>query len=142
MHNQTVGMGPLPAGIGVGGKPGMHRGNGRFIISVLQICKKQPKLLHQKHAFVYNGTAGQGYHIGVVAGLLENTSCHIKPPVKIQSPFHPFGPLYKPLHDIRHTVYGFLAKLSRSNGYVPPAQKFHAFFFYNDFKHFSGLVPF
>ena len=58
MYNKAVWMGTLPAGIGVGGKAGMHHGNRRLIISILQIGKKGPKLVYQKHPFIYNGPAG------------------------------------------------------------------------------------
>ncbi len=58
VHDKTVGMGPLPAGISVGGEAGMNHGNGGLEILILQIPEKGPQLSHQKHALIYNRPAG------------------------------------------------------------------------------------
>ena len=103
MHNKAVGMSPLPARIGVGGKPGVHHGNGRFVILILQIRKKGAQLPHQKHSFLGNGPAGQGGHIRIVIALLKDPAHNVQPPVKRQSSLQPLGPLDKSLHNTGHT---------------------------------------
>ncbi len=119
----------------------MHRRNGGFIIFILQISKKQTKLFYQKHSLIYNRPAGQRNHINVIVGLFKHPSGYIQLPVKGQPLFHILRPLHKSLHNIRHTIHGFLAQLFRRNGHFPPAQKFHAFLFHNDFKHLFSLIP-
>ena len=57
VDNDPVWVGPHPTGIGVGTEPGVNRGQGGFIILVLEIGKELPKLLHQKHSLVHNGPA-------------------------------------------------------------------------------------
>ena len=57
VHNKAVGVGSLPAGICVGRETGMHDGNGRLIILILQIRKKGAKLPYQKHSFIYDRPA-------------------------------------------------------------------------------------
>ncbi len=57
MNNKAVGMGSHPAGVCIGTEPGMNHCNGRFIILILEVRKKFPKFLHQKHTLIYNGSA-------------------------------------------------------------------------------------
>ena len=110
VNDKTVRMGSLPARIGVGTETGMNHGDGRLIIRILQVCKEGPKLSHQKHTFVYNRPAGHGNHIGVVVALLENSSCDVELPVKIQTFFHALGPFQEGLHDIRHAASRFFTE--------------------------------
>ena len=47
----------FPSLIIIGTEPGMNHCNGRFIILILEVRKKFPKFLHQKHTLIYNGSA-------------------------------------------------------------------------------------
>ncbi len=142
VHNQAIGMGPLPAGIRIGGKAGMYHRNGRIIVPALEIPEKSPELTHQKHPLVDNGPAGQGNHISIVCGLLENTAQNIQKPVKGQPFFHPVRFPDKSLHNTGHTRQRLMPQNLRFGGHSPPAQKFQAFLLNDDFKHLFGLVPF
>ena len=57
VHDKTVGMSSLPAGIGVGRETGMYDGNSRLVILILQIRKEGAELSHQKHSFIYDRPA-------------------------------------------------------------------------------------
>ena len=57
MHDIAVGMGPLPARIGVGGKAGVNHGHGALAVRILEVPIKQTKLMHQEHAFIDDGAA-------------------------------------------------------------------------------------
>ena len=56
VQDHPVGMGPLPAGIGVGGKAGVHQRDGALAVRAGQIRIEPPQLLHQEHALIYNRT--------------------------------------------------------------------------------------
>ena len=142
VDDEPVGVRPLPAGVGVGAKPGMDGGNGRFIVWILKISEEGAKLSYQEHAFVHNGPAGHGDHIGVVVALLEHPSCNIKLPVKIQSLLHLLRLFDKSLLDIRHTFPSFVAQDLRMDRDLTESQKFHSFFLHDDLKHFFRLVAF
>ena len=73
MYDKAVRMRPLPAWIRVGGKTGVHYGDGRLVVLILQIGKEGAKLSHQKHALVHDGAAGKTDHISHIRGLLKST---------------------------------------------------------------------
>ena len=94
-------MRPLPAGVGIGAESGMHHGNRRFIIRASQVVKKGTELSHQKHSFVYDGSAGHGNHIGILVALFEFPAGNVQLPVKINALFHIFRLLDECLHNVR-----------------------------------------
>ena len=142
VHHEPVGMGPLPAGIGVGAEPGMHHGDGGFVVLILQVLEEEPQLSHQEHALVDNGPAGKGDHIGIVAALLKDPACHIQPTVKGQALLCLAGTLDKSLHDTGHALHRFFPEHLRMDGDLAPAQEPQALFCHDDFEDLFRLVPF
>ena len=140
VDDEPVGVRPLPAGVGVGAKPGMDGGNGRFIVRILKISEEGAKLSHQKHTLIHNGPAGKGYHISVIRGLLEYPPCDIQSAVKGKSLRCICGLLYKALHNVGHTLHRFMSKYIGKGGHFTPAQKLHAFLLYNNLKHLLCLI--
>ena len=65
VEKKPVGVGPLPAGEGVGGKAGVYQRQGRTAALVLQIGVEAAQLLHKEHALVYDGAAGERGNVGV-----------------------------------------------------------------------------
>ena len=140
MHDETVRMRPLPAGIGVGGETGVHDGDGGRIVRALQIRKKGPQLPHQEHPLIHDGPAGQGHHISVVAGLLEYPPCDIQLSVKINSLRYAGRLFHKALHDAGHALHRPLPQHTGAAGNLPPAEEGHPFLLYYDLKHLLRLV--
>ena len=85
MGNHAVGMGTVPGRRCIGGKTGMHNGNGRMILFALQIIIEAAQLFHQKHALIDNRPGGQGTDISIIRRLLEFTPYDIKPAVKVDA---------------------------------------------------------
>ena len=133
-------MGPLPAGVGIGGEPGVDQGDGRLIVLALQILIEPPQLAHQEHTFIDDGPAGERRHIGVVVALLELPADDVQLPVKGDAPFHVLGPLHKALENGGHTVQGLLAQDLRMDRHLPPAQEADAFLVGDDLQHLLGLI--
>ena len=142
MYNEAVWMCTFPAWVGVCTETGMYHSNGRFIVSILKICKECTKLTYQEHTFIYNGTAGHGNYISIVITLFKYTAGNIKFPVKRQSRFHIFRFLDKGLNNVRHFFQSFVTKNFRTYRYGTISEEFHSFFFNDDFKHFFRLVAF
>ena len=140
MYHKAVRMCSLPTRICVCGESGMNHCDGRFIIRILQVFEKQAQLVYQEHSFVYDGSAGQGYHIGIVVGLFKNTACHIQTAVKVQTFFHVIRTFDECLHNVWHAVYGFLSNDSRISRHFTPCQQLQTLFFYDDFKHLLCLI--
>ena len=119
----------------------MHHADGGFIIRVLQVGVEQPQVVHQEHAFVYDGAAGQAGHIGAVAGLLKHPPHNVQLAVKINALAH-LGRLFdEALPDGGHTVTGFLAHGVRVHGHFAPGQKFQSLFAGHQLKQLHGLCP-
>ena len=110
VYDEAVGMRALPAGVGIGAESGMHHGNGRFIIFILQVCEEGTQLSYQEHSFVYDGPAGHGYHISIVIALLEYTAGNVETAVKLQTFLHIFRFFDKCLYDMRHTFQCFMSQ--------------------------------
>ena len=66
----------------------MHHGDCRFIIDILQIAEEGAELSYEEHTFVYDGTAGKRWHVGVVVALFENTAYDVQTAVESDSLFH------------------------------------------------------
>ena len=110
MYDETVRMSSLPAWVCVGTESGMDSSDSRFIVFVLKICEEGTELSYQEHTFIYNGTAGHGYHVSIVVALLENSPGNIQLPVKVQSLFYIFRFFNKSLHDMRHTLFCLMSQ--------------------------------
>ena len=141
VENEPVGVGPVPAGGGVGGEPAVNHADGSFVVRVLKVRVELTQLLHQEHTFIYNRSAGQAAHIGFLAGLFEYPPGHIQPPVKINSGGNAGGFLHKGLPDAGHTAAGLVTQNFRADGNFTPAQEGETFLFADDFKQFFRLVP-
>ena len=141
VEDVAVGMGPLPAGGGVGGEPGVDQGDGAFTVAVRQVGVELPQLSHQEHALVHDGPAGEGADVGVDIGLLKLPADHIQLPVKVQAPGAVRGPGHKALADAGHAVQGLLAQHLRVGGHLPPAQEGQPLFGRDDLQHLLGLGP-
>ena len=59
MNDKTVRMRALPTRICVRTETGMYHRDRRLVIRILQIIEEQPQLIHQKHSFIYDRTAGK-----------------------------------------------------------------------------------
>ena len=139
--HEAVGVGPLPGGVGVGGEPGVNHGDGGLVVRALEIRVEPAQLIHQEHALVDDGAAGQGDHVGVVVGLLEHPPGHIELPVEGQAGLHPPGPGHEGLLDEGHPVPGLPAQNFRADGHRPPAQEGHALLGHDHLEHLLGLAP-
>ena len=53
----------------------MHHGYGAFCVFVLQVCIELAQLLHQKHAFINYGAAGEGCDVGARSRRCASGSC-------------------------------------------------------------------
>ena len=139
VENVAVGMGPLPAGGGVGGEAGVDQRDGALAVRVRQVGVELPQLPYQEHTLVDNGAAGKGGDVGVDVGLLELPPGHIQLPVEFQTPGALRRTLHKALADGGHALYRPPAQHLRVGGHVPPAQKFHAALGHDDLQHLFGL---
>ena len=59
VHDQPVGMCPVPAWHGICGKAGVDDGHRRGIIRFRQIREESAQLPHEEHSLVYDIPAGQ-----------------------------------------------------------------------------------
>ena len=116
MHNETVRMRSLPAGIGVRTESGVYGSNRRFIVRGLKICKESTKLANQKHPFIHDGPAGKRYHIGIIITLFKYTARYIKPSVKVQTFLYIIWFFDKCLHNTGHTFQCFVSQYLRTVG--------------------------
>ena len=140
VENHAVGVGPLPAGIGVGGEPGVDQGDGRLVVLALQVLIEPPQLTHQEHPLIDNGPAGERRHIGVVVALLELPADDVQLPVEGNAPLHVLGPLHKALENGGHAVQRLLAQDLRMDRHLPPAQEADALLVGDNLQHFLGLI--
>ena len=101
----------------------MHHADGGLVVLVLQVKVEQAQIVHQEHALVDDGAAGQAGHIGAVAGLLEHAAHHIQFAVKVDALAHLGGLFDEALPDGGHAVAGFLAHGVRVHGHLAPGQE-------------------
>ena len=141
VQDEAVGVGAHPAGVGVGGEAAVHHADGRFIVGVLQVGVEQAQVVHEEHALVHDGAAGQAGHIGAVAGLLEHAAHDVELAVEVDALAHLGGLFDKALPDGGHTVAGFLAHGVRVHGHLAPGQKFQALFAGDHLEQLHGLGP-
>ena len=139
VHDVAVGMGPLPAGVRVGGEPGVDQGDGALAVRVRQVRVEFAELAHQEHALVDDGPAGERGNVRIDVGLLEHPAGHIQLSIEVQTFFAVGGALHKALADGGHTGQGLFAQHLRVGGNIPPAQEFHALLGHDDLHHLLGL---
>jgi len=101
----------------------VHHADGGLVVGVLQVGVEQAQVVHQEHALVDDGAAGQAGHIGAVAGLLEHAAHHIQFAVKVDALAHLGGLFDEALPDGGHAVAGFLAHGVRVHGHLAPGQE-------------------
>ena len=142
VYDETVRMGSLPTWVRVRAEPGMHHGDCRFIIDILQIAEEGAELSYEEHTFVYDGTAGKRWHVGVVVALFENTAYDVQTTVESDSLFHILRFFDECLHDVRHTLSCLMAENFRNGRHGSPSKEFQSLFFHDDLKHLFCLVPF
>ncbi len=138
MGNEAVGMGPFPAGQGIGGESGVDHGNGCLVGFALQIFIESAQLAHQEHSFIDNGPGGQGTDIGIFRALLKFPADNVEPAVKVDSSENVRRSLQEALPDGRHAVPGRGAQDLRMDRYFPPADDGNPFFFSDHFEQPSG----
>src|SRR5699024_8820481 len=132
----------LPAWLRIGTESGMHHGNRRAIVLILQVCKKGTQLPHQKHSLVDNGTAGERSHISPDAALFKLPAHNVESPVKSNAFLLILWFLDKRLLNIRHTGSCTVAENFRHSGNLSPSQKTEAFFLHNRLEHLLRLISF
>ena len=140
MQDEAVGMGTFPAGSGVGGKAGVHHGDGGGVFLRLQVRIEPPQLSHQEQPLVDDGAAGHAHHVGVVVGLFEFPSRHVQLPVEFQSGRRLRRAADEALLDGGHASQCRGAQDLRADGNVPPSQKLHPLFLQDDLQHLLGLA--
>ena len=140
VEDEAVGVGTLPAGVGVGGEAGVHHGDGRLIVRVLQVGIELAQLADEEHTLVDHGAAGTGDHIGVVVGLLKLPAGDVESAVKVQSSGQVAGALHKALLDVGHAGQRLLPQSVRLNGHLAPAEELHALLLHDDLEHLLRLV--
>ena len=141
MQDEPVGVGTHPAGVGVGRKAAVHHADGGFVILVLQVKVEQAQIVHQEHALVDDGAAGQAGHIGAVAGLLEHPADDVEPAVKINALAHTGRLFDEALPDGGHAVPGLLAHSIGVYRHPAPCQKLKPLLAGDQLKQLHGLCP-
>ena len=139
VQDEAVGVCAHPAGVGVGGEAAVHHADGRLVIGVLQVGIEQAQIMHEEHALVNDGAAGQAGHIGAVAGLLEHAAHDIQLAVKINALAHLGGLFDEALPDGGHAVAGLLANSVRVHGNLAPCKKLKALFAGDHLEQLHGL---
>ena len=140
VQDQAVRMGALPAGGGVGGEAGVNHGDGRGIALVLQVRIEFAKLIHQEHALVDDGAAGEGADVGVVVALLEHAAGDVEPAVEVDAAGDRLRARHEALADVGHAVAGALAEDVRVRGHVAPAEEVQPFLFGDDLERLFGAA--
>ena len=119
----------------------MHHADGGFVILILQVKVEQAQIVHQEHALVDDGAAGQAGHIGAVAGLLEHPADDVEPAVKINALAHTGRLFDEALPDGGHTVPGLLAHGIGVYRHPAPCQKLKPLLAGDQLKQLHGLCP-
>ncbi len=140
VHEEPVGVRPLPARVGVGAKARVHRGDGRLVVGALQVQKELPQLSDQKHPLVDDRAAGKRHHVGIFVALLKLPPGHVEPAVKRKPRVHVGGLLDERLHDARHLVARLLPQDRGVCRHLAPPEQQKPLFFENDLKHLHGLA--
>ena len=141
VQDEAVGVCAHPAGVGVGGEAAVHHADGGLVVGVLQVGVEQAQIVHQEHALVDDGAAGQAGHIGAVAGLLEHPADDVEPAVKINALAHTGRLFDEALPDGGHTVPGLLAHGIGVYRHPAPCQKLKPLLAGNQLKQLHGLCP-
>ena len=141
VQDEPVGVGTHPAGVGAGRKAAVHHADGGFVILVLQVKVEQAQIVHQEHALVDDGAAGQAGHIGAVAGLLEHPADDVEPAVKINALAHTGRLFDEALPDGGHAVPGLLAHGIGVYRHPAPCQKLKPLLVGDQLKQLHGLCP-
>ena len=138
VQDEPVGVGPHPAGGGVGGEAAVDHADGGLVVLILQVGVELPQLVDQEHALVDNGAAGQAGHIGAAGSLLKDPADDVQPPVKVDALADLGGLLDEALPDGGHAVPCLLAHHVGIHGHFAPGQEVQALFPGDDFKQFHG----
>ena len=139
VHDVAVGVGPLPAGVGVGGKARVDHGHGAFAVRVLQVAVKAAELVHQEHALVDDRAAGEGGDIGADVALLELAADDVEQAVKVQPLADMLGAADKALLDAGHGVPRRPAQDLGADGDLAPAEELDPVPGHDDLEHFARL---
>ena len=141
VQDEAVGVGPHPAGGGVGGKAAVHHADGGLVVLVLQIGVEAAQLPHQEHPLVDDGPAGQAGHIGAAAGLLEHPADDVQPAVKVDALGH-LGRLFdEALPDGGHTVPRLLAHYLGGHRHLAPGQELQPLLAGDQLEQLHGAGP-
>ena len=141
VDNEPVRMRPFPAGVRVGGEPGMDHGDVRYELLFLEISVKAPQLMDKEHALVDDRSRGQRTDVGVVIGLLEDTAHHVEFAVEVD-PLFTVGRFFdETLFDAGHLVDGLLSESLGAGRDITPSEEPEALFCRDDLHHFLSLRP-
>ena len=141
VSDETVGVGPLPGGVGVGGETGMDDGQSGLVVRVLEVGVELPQLPDQEHALIDDGAAGEGGDIGALGGVLEEPPDHIEPPVEVRTGGGLRRTGQEGLLDHGHLVQGSPAEDLGADRHLPPAQEGEALLGGDVLKQLPGLAP-
>ena len=119
----------------------MHHADGGFVILVLQVKVEQAQIVHQEHALVDDGAAGQAGHIGAVAGLLEHAAHDVQAAVKLDALAYLGGLFDEALPDGGHTVPCLLAHGVGVYRHLAPCQKLQPLLAGDYLEQLHGLCP-
>ena len=123
VQDEAVGVGPHPAGGGVGGKAAVHHPDGGLVVLVLQIGIEAAQLPHQEHPLVDDGAAGQAGHIAAAGRLLEHPPDDVEPPVEVDAPRHLGRLTDEALPDGGHAAAGGAAQNVGLDRHLAPGQE-------------------
>ena len=141
VYDETVGMGPLPAGVGIGTETGMYDGDGRLVI-------RHPADPGRRNAADVPGTfpciqwfCWKGIPRRCRRWTARRSGGPHRASGRSPVPFpRPPDCFTKPC--MMHGIFSsaLLPKDRRHGGNLSPAQELHALFFHNDLEHLPGLV--
>ncbi len=135
VRDHAVRMRAVPGRRRVRGETGMHDGNGRLKIMILQIVIEFAQLHDQEHALVNNGSRGERADIGILTALFEFAADHVESAVEINALFHILRLLNEALHDAGHGILRKIAQNFRMHRHLSPAEELQSLLFRDDFQH-------
>ena len=141
VQDEAVGVCTHPAGVGVGRKAAVHHADGGLIVRVLQISVEAAQVVHEEHALIHDGAAGQAGHIGAVAGLLEHAAHNVQAAVKLNALAYLGGLFDEALPDGGHAVPRLLPHGIGVYGHFAPCQKLQSLLAGDHLEQLHGLCP-
>ena len=139
VDDEPVRVCPFPAGVRVGGEPGMDHGDVRNEVLFLEVFVKASQLMYEEHAFINDGPGGQRADVCVVVGLFEDPADHIEFAVEVDAGLAVLRFFDETLLDEGHLVDRFLPESLGTGRDFTPAEELEALFGGDDLEHLLRL---